>query len=63
MKLNQVAIPDIPERSERVNKIQDAVIIALIIFIAISIYKMQPSNIVRAISKKTIKDGKCQLII
>lgn len=45
------------------NKIQNAVIIALTIFIAISIYKMQPSNIVRAINKKTIKGGKSQLII
>lgn len=45
------------------NKIEMVVIIALTIFIAISIYKMQPSNIVRAINKKTIKDGKSQLII
>ena len=48
---------------KKMNKIEMVVIIALTIFIAISIYKMQPSNIVRAINKKTIKDGKSQLII
>lgn len=39
------------------------VIIALAIFITISIYKIYPNNIVRAINKKTIKDGKSQLIV
>lgn len=48
---------------EKVHNIQNAVIIALAIFIAISIYKMQPNSIVRAINKKTIRDGTSQLIV